>query len=198
MMIVNSLEKRYHQLSPDEIQNIPDSVDIIVLGAGYSDETYLSPNNQLNKHAMMRLAEGIRLQKQIPGSRLITSGLGYRIDLPGAVVMYRTALILGVDSASMDISGRPLTTWSEADQYVKKFGNERKLVLVTSAVHMPRAMMLFRSKGIDVTPAPADFLVRYPSVKSPWLWLPAAENIRMLEQAMHEYGGIVWHRAGGK
>lgn len=149
-LLVNNLEKQYRQLSGEGIKDIPDSTNIIVLGAGHTDDEDLSPNNQLNWHALMRLTEGIRLHKAIPGSRLILSGFGYRTSVPGAVVMYRTALMLGVDSASLDLSDEPMTTNSEADQYVQKFGKDKKLVLVTSAIHMPRSVMLFRSKGIDV------------------------------------------------
>ncbi|HEX2967840.1 MAG TPA: ElyC/SanA/YdcF family protein [Bacteroidales bacterium] len=197
-IIANSLEKRYRQLSDDEIKRIPDSVNIIVLGAGHTDDEDLAPNNQLNHYALSRLSEGIRLQKKIPGSKLILSGFGYRTDLPGAVVLYRTALILGMDSASLELSDRPLTTYSEADQYLMKFGAEKKLVLVTSAIHMPRAAMLFRSKNINIIPAPADFQVRHPSQKFTWRWLPASDYIKLLEQSMHEYGGIIWFHIGGK
>ncbi len=197
-MMVNRLENRYRQLSDIEIGKIPDSVNIIVLGAGHTDDADLSPNNQLGPHSMMRLSEGIRLQKLIPGSKLITSGLGYRTTIPGAVVVFRAALILGMDSKSMVISDLPMTTYSEADQYLKKFGSEKKLVLVTSAIHMPRAVMLFRSKGIDVIPAPADFLIRHPSQPGKWSWIPSADNIGMLEQAVHEYGGMIWFKVGGR
>lgn len=197
-LLTNNLEKRYRQLSREEILNIRDSVNILVLGAGHSDDEGLAPNNQLNWHAMMRLSEGIRLQKQLAGSTLILSGYGYRTGIPGAVVMYNTALMLGVDSASLDISDEPMTTYSEADQYLEKFGNRKKLVLVTSAIHMPRAVMLFKSKGIDLIPAPADFLIRHPSQKYKWRWVPWSDNISRLEQAVHEYGGILWFRIGGK
>lgn len=197
-LLTNNLEKRYRQLSDEEISKIGDSVNILVLGAGYTDDADLVSSNQLNSHAMMRLIEGIRLQKQITGSMLILSGYGYRTSIPGAVVMYRTALMLGVDSASLGISEEPMTTYSEADQYLRKFGNDKRLVLVTSAIHMPRAVMLFRKKGIEVIPAPADFLVRRPSQKHRWRWVPYSYNIRWLEQAMHEYEGILWLKTGGR
>lgn len=197
-LLVNNLEKQYRQLSDEQIREIPDSVNIIVLGAGHTDDADLAPNNQLNWHAMMRLSEGIRLQKQLPGSKLILSGMGYRTSLSGALIMYRTALMLGMDSASLELSDLPMTTNSEADQYLSKFGKERKLVLVTSAIHMPRSVMLFKSKGIDVIPAPSDFLIRHPSQPYRYRLVPWSDNIGWLEQAIHEYGGIMWFRAGGR
>lgn len=197
-LLVNNLEKQYRQLTDAEIENIPDSVNIIVLGGGYSDDADLAPNNQLLAIPLARLSEGIRIHKRIPGSTLVTSGAGSRRTFTGAEVMYRTALILGVDSSGLELSSLPRTTYSEADQYLKKFGNDKKLVLVTSAIHMPRSVMLFESKGLDVIPAPADFLIRRPTKRYPWFWLPAADHIRILEQAMHEYGGIVWSKMGGK
>ena len=35
-----------------------------------------------------------------------------------------------------------------------------KFILVTSAAHMPRSMALFRKRGLQPIPAPADFQVR--------------------------------------
>lgn len=196
-LLVNNLEKQYRQLTDAEINNIPDSVNILVLGGGYTDDAGLTPNNQLMPTLLARLSEGIRIHNMIPGSTLVTSGAGHRRSFSAAEVMYRTALILGVDSSNLRFSRFPRNTNSEAEYYLQIFGKDKKLVLVTSATHMPRSVMLFRSKGLDVIPAPADFIIRHPSKKYPWHWLPMAEHTEMLERAVHEYGGILWFKIGG-
>ena len=63
---------------------------------------------------------------------------------------------MGIDSASMVIQSLPSNTRMEAEEYVKNFGTENKLIVVTSANHMPRAIMLFHKVGIDAIAAPAN------------------------------------------
>lgn len=65
----------------------------------------LSANNQLSTTAVGRLTEGIRIHRMLPGSRLILSGYGGDSNVTQALVLYRTALLLGVDSATMSIGG---------------------------------------------------------------------------------------------
>lgn len=63
-------------------------------------------------------------------------------------------------------------------------------LLVTSALHMPRAYTLFRQLPIKVTPASADVLVR--KVESPEVfsrWIPSAQALNLITSTLHEYYG---------
>jgi uncharacterized SAM-binding protein YcdF (DUF218 family) len=196
--LVKSLEGRYHQLTDTEIKALPDSCDIIVLGGGHTDDKELTPNNQLSPQALVRLVEGIRIHRMIPGSRIILSGYSGKTIEPQAIVLYKTAKLLGVDTSSMAFQTRPANTLREAEEYIKNFGRSRTLIVVTSDIHMPRAMMHFRNVGLDPIPAPANELIKYGSRKYIWRWIPSSGNIQMMEEAMHEYAGILWEKMGGK
>jgi uncharacterized SAM-binding protein YcdF (DUF218 family) len=196
-IFVRSLESIYTQLSDSSIKSLPDSCDIIVLGSDNTDDKTLTPNNQLSLIAMSRLAEGIRIHRIIPGSRLILSGYGRRSKLSHALVLYRTAVVLGVDPATMAIQSTPSNTRKEAETYKKNFGSNKPLILVTSAIHMPRAVMNFRKAGINPIAAPADFILKNGARKSPWRWMPFSDNIAMMEQVIHESIGILWTKLGG-
>jgi uncharacterized SAM-binding protein YcdF (DUF218 family) len=198
LMIVVNLEKKYPQLNDSLIKALPDSCDIIILGGGHSDDPSLSPNNQLSPAALVRLVEAIRIHNQVPGSRIILSGFGGRSKLPQAVVLYRTAIMLGVDSSSMVLSEKPGNTASEAKEYVRNFANGKRLILVTCAIHMPRSVLLFREAGIEPIPAPTNFLVKHGSVKNHWRWVPSAGYIEMMELAIHECVGLMWSWLGWK
>jgi uncharacterized SAM-binding protein YcdF (DUF218 family) len=198
LWLVKNLEDNYPQLQDSVINTLPDSINIIVLGGGHSDDKNLAPNNQLSTVALGRLVEGIRIQKMILGSKLILSGYSGRSELAQAVVMCRTALCLSVDSSSIAISQLPSNTRSEAEEYVRNFGRVKRLIIVTSAIHLPRAMMLFKKYGLNPIPAPANFIIKYGSVKNPWRWVPSGGNVTMMESAIHEYGGSIWNRLGGK
>jgi len=195
--MIKSLENKYSQISDSSINNLSHSCDIIVLGGGHTDDKNLSPNNQLSLNALSRLVEGIRIHKKIPGSRLILSGYRGRSELPQALVLFRTALTLGIDSTSMAMQSMPSNTRMEAAEYVKIFGTNKTLILVTSAVHMPRAIMLFRNAGTDPIAAPADFMLKYGSQKSDFSWKPSAGYIHMIEVSFHEYFGKIWSQLGG-
>jgi uncharacterized SAM-binding protein YcdF (DUF218 family) len=197
-VLVQTLENKYPQLSETAIKNLPDSCDIIVLGGGHSDDKDLSPNTQLSAQALVRLVEGIRIHKMIPGSKLILSGYSGGSRISQAMVLYQTALILKVDSTSMEIISTPSNTHMEAEEYAKNFGTKNDLIVVTSDIHMPRAIMLFRKAGLDPIAAPTNQILKYGSWKYRLKLIPSASNIVMMEEAIHEYAGIMWAWLGGK
>ena len=196
--LIRSLESQYLQLSDASIKNIPVPCDIIVLGGGHSDDKNLSPNNQLTSQALTRLVEGIRIHKMIHGSRLILSGSKGRSQLPQALVLYRTALVLGIDSSAMVMQTEPSNTLMEAEEYVRIFGRENTLIVVTSASHMPRAIMHFRDSGTNPVAAPTHFLLKEGSGRQTLIRMPSYEYVLMMKMAAHEYAGRIWAKAGGR
>jgi uncharacterized SAM-binding protein YcdF (DUF218 family) len=196
--LVKSLESKYPQLTDESIKNLPDSCDIIVLGGGHSDDKDLSPNNQLSTTALGRLAEGIRIHRMIPGSRLVLSGYRGESELSQALVLYQTALLLGVDSALMTMQILPSNTRMEAEEYAKNFGTGNDLIVVTDDLHMPRAMMLFQKAGLNPVASPTNQILKYGSHKYRWRWIPSSGNIGMMEAVIHEYVGMIWTWVGGK
>lgn len=195
--LVRSLENRYPHLAEEAIKKLPDSCNIIVLGGGHSDDMSLSANNQLSTTAVGRLTEGIRIHRMLPGSRLILSGYGGKSELTQAMVLFRTALLLGVDPSTMAIQEKPANTRQEAEEYARNFGTNRILIVVTDDMHMPRAVKMFRIAGIDPFPAPTNQVIKYGSKKR-ISWFPSSHYISTVEDAVHEYAGMVWTAVGGR
>ena len=189
--LIETLEKKYPVL-----KEIPDSVlsettDILILAAGHADDESLPPNSQLSSSALARLTEGVRLYKQNPHSRLILSGPGGREGLTQADALYKTAIIMGIDSSSIILMNKAKNTSGEADEYKELCSGRNNLILVTSAVHMPRAMMIFRKAAFDPIPAPANYIIKHGSKKNPWGWMPSAGSISKMEMAVHELIGLM-------
>jgi uncharacterized SAM-binding protein YcdF (DUF218 family) len=206
-LLAYKLEKKYHQLADSVIDTISSDINVIVLGAGFSDDRSLSPNNQLSSNALGRLVEGIRVFNKLESLeaslgerkiRLVLSGYAGKLSISQAEVLFRAAVLLGADSANLLVSPKPTNTKEEADEYLKICGSSNPVIVVTDAVHMPRAILNFRKAGLKVIPAPANFLIKHGSVKDPWRWLPSTNNIKLLESSLHEYLGLIWVRAGGK
>jgi uncharacterized SAM-binding protein YcdF (DUF218 family) len=74
----------------------------------------------------------------------------------------------------------------------------KRILLVTDAMHMPRASAVFARAGMDVVSAPTLFFGRQPL--SIHAWIPSAEGMRRSWYATYELIGIVWYKlraAGG-
>jgi uncharacterized SAM-binding protein YcdF (DUF218 family) len=68
----------------------------------------------------------------------------------------------------------------------------RRILLVTDAMHMPRARAAFERAGLDVVSAPTMFFSRQPQTLS--AWVPSAEGMRRSWYAIYELLGIAWYR----
>ncbi len=87
---------------------------------------------------------------------------------------------------------KSLDTWENARftrALLQRYGIKKpKIVLVTSAFHMPRAMMLFQKAGFQATPAPTDY--KASSLRHFW-YFPSITGLRLSYFALHEYAGYL-------
>lgn len=163
---------------------------VVVLNGGYSEDDSLPPSARPGKETLMRLAEGIRLQKQLDAARLLVTLeiFGYEDD--SAELFAQLASDLGVDPARFAFTRGGRDTREEAALVQAMVGQDR-MILVTSASHMPRAMHLFQARGLQPIAAPTDFM----SAASPRTlasFYPALGGLNKTERAVYEYLGFAW------
>jgi uncharacterized SAM-binding protein YcdF (DUF218 family) len=170
---------------------------IVVLGGGGSYSSKLTSPSQLSSASLARLIEGIRLQRQIPGSKLILSEGNIFGSGPVAEVMGRVAQDLGVRKDDLVLETQSLDTESQAGRILPLVGSER-FFLVTSASHMPRSMALFRKLGMNPIAAPTDFESWSAESWGPSQLYPSAGGLRKAELAVHEYLGLAWAKLRGQ
>ena len=197
-LLVSNLENRYTVFSLKSLDGNSKPVNILVLGAGFSDDDRFPPNNNLSETALARLCEGIRIHRLIPGSTLVTSASGWENEITQAEVTAQAAVVLGVDSTRIKMQQKPKNTQQEAEQYKQLFGDSAQLILVTSATHIPRAMYLFQEMGLHPIAAPASHQIKIGKHKRFWDWLPSTGNIVRMECAVHEYVGMLWAKTFGR
>jgi uncharacterized SAM-binding protein YcdF (DUF218 family) len=104
---------------------------------------------------------------------------------------------LGVDPARVYMENRPRTTSEDAlycAALLKPKPSERWL-LVTSALHMPRAVGCFRAAGFQVEPYPVHFETRSPNA---FAWFASSFALSHLDTAAKEWIGLVAYRLMGK
>jgi len=114
---------------------------------------------------------------------------------------------IGVPSLAIIQEPDSLNTYENAVN-VKKILEERRLkriLLVTSALHMPRSLRIFRHQDIDVIPAPTDFLVTQDFLQEPnntpeamlLNIIPDVDRLGRTTKAIKEYIGTVVYRLRG-
>jgi uncharacterized SAM-binding protein YcdF (DUF218 family) len=173
-----------------------DTKYILVLGSGHRSDINKPINSQVSRTALVRLSEGIRLLNQLKRKnkniKLILSGYaGYdgKEKISHAVMQRRLAISLGVDKRDIIIQTKPRDTKEEAINVAKIIGKS-KLILVTSASHIPRAMEIFRSVGLKPTPAPTNYLYQN---NMDYITMPRGKTIENMTIVSHEYLGIAWN-----
>ncbi|MGD8561566.1 MAG: ElyC/SanA/YdcF family protein [Desulfarculaceae bacterium] len=163
--------------------------NVVVLGAAVW-QGQRTPGDSQNGAGLRRLLEGLRLHRGVKGSRLLLSGGVLFQDRTSAQAMRDLALQMGVPSQDLIVERISWDTADQAAQLAKMLGAE-PFALVTSASHLPRAMMLFKGRGLNPLPAPADFRTRGFSLSYQAL-LPSAGGLLGSEMAIYEYMGITW------
>jgi len=170
---------------------------VVVLGGSHTSDPKLSVTSQINDSSLVRLAEGIRIYRKQPGSKLVLSGGRVFDPVPNAEVMAHIARDLGVDRDDIIVESRPKDTHDEAC-IMKSIVGSAPFVLVTSASHMPRAMALFKKLGMNPIPAPTRHRVKSNQASSPGSFFPNAGDLHKSETAVYEYLGIAWTKLRGQ
>lgn len=92
---------------------------------------------------------------------------------------------LGVPAASIRVTSDAQNTEQEARAVKALLGNGRKILLVTSAYHMPRAEALFKAEGFNVEAFPVDYKVRAKTI-TPMDFFPDPRALRLTDIFVRE------------
>jgi uncharacterized SAM-binding protein YcdF (DUF218 family) len=100
--------------------------------------------------------------------------------------MRELLLDFGVPARAMLLEGKSRDTRENASNAARMFAARgiHRVLLVTSALHMRRALALVRRAGLDAVPAATDFEARH----QPWgmQWLPSAGALQRSGHAIKE------------
>ncbi len=185
--LLGKLEYRYDYLS--DTSQLGDVGHIVVLAAHAEDNRSVPPSSRVNSSTAFRLMEAIRILELLPESKILISGSRHV-----TAVMKEVLISMGVDDEHILVDPNAFNTFESAINVAGMVGKER-VVLVTSAGHMPRSILVFRKVGIEPVPAPTDFLTytNYLAIS----YLPSPLHLRNSDLAIHEYLGMLWYRFHG-
>ena len=125
-----------------------------------------------------------------------------RRDTTPAEDMATILVMLGVPQEALWLESESRNTYENAvytTQMMRAAGIEQ-VILVTSALHMPRSVALYRKLGWEVIPAPTDYGVTDQIWEDLWRpnlinqlfnFLPSAGNLSQTTTALKEYLGML-------
>lgn len=188
--LARKLESRYPPFTLEKNALDSTNLNILILGGGHVVSPQLPAINQLSMEAVGRLTEGIRVHQMLPGSKLVCSGYSASNRSTQAEMLAAGAIELGVKPIDTLLSITPSNTWEELVVYRSRFGI-RPFILVTSAIHMPRAMAVCNELGLKALPAPTNHLLKIDPQVSPYDFTPSYHKIMLMQRVLHEYLGMI-------
>ncbi len=99
---------------------------------------------------------------------------------------------LGVPMPSIRLTAPVENTADEAREVAKLLGNKKRVILVTSAFHMPRAANLFEGQGFDVVRFAVDYRVEERQA-TPMTFMPDADALDKSSDAIRELLGRAYY-----
>jgi uncharacterized SAM-binding protein YcdF (DUF218 family) len=196
--LVRSLEGQYQDSGLD----VSPAQAIVVLGG-----TIRMPTTRHHLTGLIdpsdRLLAAFRLYRAGKAPLVFCTGgrnpLGGTGRTPESIWMARLLEEWNIPSTAIQIEGRSINTHENAIlsfQILAPLGI-RKILLVTSAMHMPRAAGAFRKAGFEVIAASADFHSGWGEGYFLEKWLPSAKSLVDSHTALYEWLGIAIYRLRG-
>lgn len=190
-LVLRPLETMYPVPSLMELAQKHIKRVVVLTGGGYERTGELAAG-ALPHASTFRFLSGMELCARLaPDCEIIFSGSAgsSHVNVKAAGTMEELAKVL--EPARQMVSESNSNSTAEHPQNVKPLVGDAPFALVTSAYHMPRAMLVFGRAGLNAVPFPVDY---YTHDGWNWNeWLPAPGNWEALDLAMHEYAGILFY-----
>lgn len=197
-LLIERLENRF----PGNPELPQDIKGIIVLGGTISPSLTAARGQPSLTTGGERLTETVYLARKFPSARILFSG-GSGALIQDALKEADAARVffdrMGLPPGRVDYERASRNTFENAKLSLKIVGNSAqsdRWVLVTSAIHMPRAVGVFRKVGWNIIPFPVDYwtdgqMDLYAG------FFPIA-GFGYLNQAIREWAGLVAYRILGR
>jgi len=169
---------------------------IVVLGGGiHSFAPEYSKEPTVNARTLLRLRYGAKLAKQLKLPVLVSGGNVFNTQQPT-----EASLMAAILQNEFNIPTRWLETKSRNTAENAFFSRQillaekiDRIILVTHAIHMPRAVEQFRRVGFKkIQPAPT--VLTQVSELNLRHFLPSVQALELSTLVVHEWLGRIWYR----
>jgi len=175
---------------------------LIVLGGGVDSRVKVATEfERMSPATMARATAASRMLLQEPQLRVIVAGGALR-SVTEADVIAEYLMALGINDSRILREGQSANTYENATQSASILNGveiDGPVRLVTSAMHMPRALGTFRKafeeQDIELCPVSVDR--QSFRVMPLWAWLPQTTSIVKFNKWLHEVVAIAVYRSRG-
>ena len=198
--LVQHLE-RQHAILP--VEELPKSDLVVMLGGALALPVPPRPTAEL-VHSSDRVLHTARIYKAGKASKVFLAGGnvfdGYHSK---GETYYVWALLQewGVPEAAIHYEVNSRNTYQnalETKKYLQDSGQlDAQILLVTSAIHMPRSLSVFRAAGLNVIPAVTDINATGPNSPRIFSFVPNIGAMASFTAAWHEILGLWVYRIRG-
>ncbi|GAK58882.1 hypothetical protein U27_05857 [Candidatus Vecturithrix granuli] len=195
-LLTHLLENQYQ--IPAEVPR----VDAVVVLAGIMNLKLSTPEYIEFNEGIERILTGIQMVKQGHArTLLISGGTGslYDQEKKEAPLLRNFAIEFGVPESQILMEFTSRNTYENAIQ-TKRIMQEHgisQIMLVTTAIHLPRAMACFHKLGIDPIAYPVDFQLAPDRKYYISDIIPGPGAFRRSSAVLHEYIGLLAYKLAG-
>ena len=183
-------------------QRPAEAESIVVLGGSVLPADATRARAELGRGSFDRCMYAVEVYRQGKPCPVLVSGgkVDPRPSTPAVgVLMGEFLRNQGIRPEDIIVEDGSLTTYENARETSKAIRTRglRKVVLVTEALHMPRAAAVFRKLGIQVIAAPC----AYRTTRFEWAlgeFLPSPKAALDCQMVLHEWLGLAWYRLQGR
>lgn len=194
-LAVSSLEGPVSELRPEQGTG-GNNRFVVVLGSGQMRARNGQPHPKLDAAGWERLYAGVKLSKMVGGKLVVTGGPAETPSQSLAAVMRGIAIDSGVPADSIIAVPQSDNTYQDLLHARDAIGTGKGTIwLVTSAIHIPRALAVASQLDLPVIPWPCN----YRQVEDPtWrIWLPDNGAPDVWSAVLHEVVGREYYRLRG-
>lgn len=195
--LIYLLEKDY-----TPITSLPQEIDGILILGGATIPSLTQDHNQvaLNGSAE-RITESINLMKKYPNTKIIFAGGSGSISLPKlshSAVAKKLYNNLGLDTNNIFFDYESRNTFENILFAKKKFKNisNEKWIVVTSAMHLNRALNISEKMGLKFIPYPTDY--KHPKKFIFKIEINLIDNFNQFQIASREWVGLIYYYLIGR
>ena len=174
---------------------LPEEVTgLVLLGGSFVIDASEDRREPVYNLAASRIFDFLAIARRYPKARIVFTGTDVEAKLARRVFAEQ-----GLDMARVTFEDRSINTADNAR-------NTKALIdpkpgetwaLVTSALHMPRSVGLFRGAGWEVIPCPVNYVTSGRLDAGSWLAALGGTNGLSWRSAVHEWVGLAYHWAAG-
>ena len=195
-LMVSHLERQHPPVPPQQ-RNRAANGQVIVLASGQLHRPDGRADPVLDADGWERLRAGIALWRDVGGQLVLAGGPGQGEHDSFAALMRRTALEAGIPDHAILMAAGSHNTYGDlrAVAAVLDGSPAGSRWLVTSALHMPRALATAQALNLQLRPFPCGF--RHLSSPAWRAWLPDNGDATLWRDGLHEWPGLVVYRLRG-